>query len=60
MNIQRDDNSNIQSWVCPKCGQLTNEYPALSRIDNKTNICPKCGMTEALSDAVKHGLIKEQ
>ena len=60
MNIQKDDNGNTQSWICPKCGQPTNEHPALSRIDNKTNICSQCGMLEALSDAVKHGLIKEK
>lgn len=45
MNIQRDNNGNIQSWICPKCGQSTNEYSALSRTDNKTNICSKCGVT---------------
>lgn len=34
--------------TCPKCGKEYQEYPALSRIDNKTEICPECGMKEAL------------
>lgn len=35
---------------CPKCGELYNAPPALSRRDNKTEICPDCGMREALED----------
>ena len=34
--------------VCPKCGQLYKGRPALSREDNKTLICPDCGVREAL------------
>lgn len=34
--------------VCPKCGQIYNERPSLSRIDNITLICPDCGTREAL------------
>ena len=30
--------------VCPKCGCGYNDYPALSRKDNKTEICPRCGV----------------
>ena len=33
---------------CPKCGKYYVGYPALSRVDNKTEICPECGMEEAL------------
>ncbi len=33
---------------CPKCGQEYDRYPALSRKDNKTLICPDCGAREAL------------
>ena len=32
---------------CPKCGKYYIGYPALSRKDNKTNICTKCGVAEA-------------
>lgn len=34
--------------VCPKCGQIFTEHPALSRLDNSTLICPDCGTREAL------------
>ena len=34
--------------VCPKCGQPYKGRPALSREDNKTLICPDCGVREAL------------
>jgi|GEM_PF-1010056 len=33
---------------CPKCGNEYKERPAISREDNKTKICPDCGMFEAL------------
>ena len=34
---------------CPKCGKYYVGYPALSREDNKTDICPQCGVEEALT-----------
>ncbi|MCH3997915.1 MAG: hypothetical protein LKF15_10570 [Lachnospiraceae bacterium] len=34
--------------VCPICGRTYGEVPALSRIDNKTLICPDCGTRQAL------------
>lgn len=39
--------------VCPKCKKHYEENPALSRIDNKTEICPNCGINEALEIYVK-------
>ena len=33
---------------CPKCGALYYERPAISRKDNKTEICPSCGQREAM------------
>ena len=56
--VKRDSKGNIKPWICPKCHQETNDFPALSRVDNKTEICSQCGITEALEQAVKHGLIK--
>ena len=38
----------IPILVCPKCRQVYREHPALSRLDNKTLICPDCGTREAL------------
>ena len=38
-----------QARVCPLCGREYTEPPALSRADNATDICPACGMMEALA-----------
>ena len=38
----------MEERSCPKCGRTYTEYPALSRTDNKTLICPDCGIREAL------------
>lgn len=34
--------------VCPRCGKVYTDRPAISRVDNKTSICPDCGTREAL------------
>ena len=39
---------NHQDRICPICGQIYYELPALSRADGKTQICPDCGTREAL------------
>ena len=36
--------------VCPICGRHYTDHPAVSRIDNKTFICPECGTRQALKD----------
>lgn len=33
---------------CPRCKEEIPSYPALSRYDNATEICPQCGILEAL------------
>lgn len=33
---------------CPRCGRKYNDHPAISRKDNKSEICPQCGLAEAL------------
>ena len=38
---------------CPKCGKTYTDFPALSRRDNKTYICPECGVDEAMEDYFK-------
>ena len=35
--------------ICSVCGRSYTDPPALSRRDNKTDICPECGMREALA-----------
>ena len=37
--------------ICPRCGNEYDDFPALSRRDNKTDICSACGTEEALIDA---------
>lgn len=34
--------------TCPLCGKTYEDYPAISRKDNETEICPECGIREAL------------
>ena len=40
-------NNVVRTTVCPLCGRLYHGYPALSRTDNETLICPDCGTREA-------------
>ena len=35
--------------ICPICGAEYAEIPAVSRVDNRTPICPTCGTREALA-----------
>ena len=35
--------------LCPRCGEKYTGYPSLSRVDNETDICPECGLIEAMS-----------
>ena len=35
---------------CPRCLEVYTGYPALSRRDNRTDICSDCGTREALMD----------
>lgn len=36
--------------ICPRCEREYDGYPALSRRDSKTEICPDCWKEEALID----------
>ena len=38
----------VRKKTCPICGRQYTQRPALSRKDNKTQICPDCGVDEAL------------
>lgn len=67
LDILRDDLDFIQESLtrkileiqrCPKCGKEFTEYPALSREDNETEICPECGIAEAISAFVGLNLNK--
>ena len=39
----------VRITICPICGKAYHGYPAISRTDNMTRICPDCGVREALS-----------
>ena len=39
--------------VCPRCNQEYSNRSAISRTDNKTKICEKCGLIEALWDFIE-------
>lgn len=41
--------------TCPRCKQPITGYPALSRVDNATNICSECGTREAMWDFTHQG-----
>ena len=45
------------SKICARCGKAISGYPALSRKDNKTEMCSNCGTLEALEELMKY---KEQ
>lgn len=49
-----------KSNVCPSCKKELGKYPALSRKDNKTEICSNCGMLEALEDFHKANKDKKE
>ena len=38
----------MNEQTCPRCGKTFMEHPAISRSDNKTEICSTCGLAEAL------------
>lgn len=40
----------VKTFVCPRCKEEWTGYPALSRVDNKTEICSPCGTVEGLDD----------
>ena len=46
-------------WRCPRCGRMVIGFPALSRLDNKTDICSACGTEEALLDWKGHLMPKK-
>ena len=42
-----------KAFICPKCKSVSVEFPATSRRDDKTQICPECGVKEAFEDYVR-------
>lgn len=49
-----------QEWHrCPKCNLGYEGYPALSRKDNKTEICPECGQKEAMQEWINSQMVQK-
>lgn len=44
--------------VCPICNKKYLGFPAISRKDNVTKICPKCGADEAIAEFIKYATAK--
>jgi len=44
-----------ETWTCPTCKTETTDFPAVSRRDNKTEICSQCGTNEAIEDFKNKG-----
>tara|TARA_R100000656_G_scaffold109300_3_gene81344 strand:+ start:470 stop:664 length:195 start_codon:yes stop_codon:yes gene_type:complete len=40
----------MEKFICPRCKKETSDFPAISRRDNKTEICSDCGVAEAMAD----------
>lgn len=53
-HVQKLIQTGILQRVCPSCGYGYTAPSAISRKDNKTEICPQCGMVEALTDFIKN------
>lgn len=49
----------MKKKICPRCGKGYAGYPAISRVDNETEICSDCGLFEALAEGILHELIKD-
>ena len=43
----------MKNFICPRCKKETSDFPAISRRDNKTEICSDCGVAEAMADYYK-------
>jgi hypothetical protein len=46
--------------ICPRCSKEYDEYPALSRRDNSTDICSRCGNLEAMMDFIPFERLPEE
>lgn len=46
--------------ICPVCNKAYSEEPALSRKDNKTEICSMCGLTEAFEHFIEAHNIRSE
>lgn len=45
---------------CPICNREYSERPAMSRADSRTEICPTCGMLEAVRSVPAENMTEQQ
>ena len=45
--------------ICPLCGEEYNEPPAISRVDNRSEICSGCGIREAVGGLIPEEQVEE-
>lgn len=45
---ERVNNAYTEEHLCPVCKKKYVGFPAISRRDNKTRLCPECGQEEAI------------
>ena len=46
--------------ICPRCNKAIIGYSAISREDNKTEICSNCGTLESLEQFIKFNKEKQK
>lgn len=46
--------------ICPVCGKEYTGHPAISRKDNKTEICPTCGTLEAVDAFINANMTNKE
>lgn len=51
VEVTTEEKEAVKARICPVCKRLYSEHPAISRLDNETEICPDCGTMEALQAA---------
>ena len=49
-----EEMSETPTYICGRCGKNCEGFPAISRKDNKTAICPNCGKAEAFEAYAAH------
>ena len=49
-------NEGHEEFTCARCGIVTTQFPALSRVDNESKVCSECGTEEAMQDYFKQPL----
>lgn len=52
--------NSFYNHICPNCGFPIYGHPAISRKDNKTEICSHCGTAEAIAQFQHYFITKKE